>query len=106
MRGGVGTPDSYTTCFEWFMAPYPQGGNPLTDGKPELAPASSTTLGAARRKEGCDVETLRQVVDTVRAAGIFVAASAGNDGGFLSPPSAIGNGSDRHLRQLVFRRRP
>ena len=38
MRGGVGTPGSYTTCFEWFMAPYPQGGNPLTDGKPELAP--------------------------------------------------------------------
>ena len=86
MRGGVGTPDSYTTCFEWFMAPYPQGGNPLTDGKPELAPALSTTPGAARARKGVTLTTLRQVVDTVRAAGIFVAASAGNYGGFLSPP--------------------
>ncbi len=86
MRGGVGTPDSYTTCFEWFMAPYPQGGNPLTDGKPELGPGIINNSWACPRKENCDVDTLRQVVDTVRAAGIFVAASAGNYGGFLSPP--------------------
>ena len=32
MRGGVGTPESYTTCFEFFLAPYPQGGNPAVDG--------------------------------------------------------------------------
>ncbi len=86
MRGGVGTPDSYTTCFEWFMAPYPQGGNPLTDGKPELAPDIINNSWGCPPREGCDVDSLRQVVDTVRAAGIFVAASAGNYGGFLSPP--------------------
>jgi len=86
MRGGAGTPNSYTTCFEWFMAPYPQGGNPLTDGKPELAPDIINNSWGCPPKEGCDVDSLRQVVDTVRAAGIFVAASAGNYGGFLSPP--------------------
>ncbi len=86
MRGGVGTPDSYTACFEWLMAPYPQGGNPLTDGKPELGPGIINNSWGCPRKEGCDTDSLRQVVDTVRAAGIFVAASAGNYGGFLSPP--------------------
>lgn len=86
MRGGVGKPDSYTTCFEWFMAPYPQGGNPLTDGKPELAPDIINNSWGCPPREGCDVDSLRQVVDTVRAAGIFVVASAGNYGGFLSPP--------------------
>ncbi|MFN8466460.1 MAG: S8 family serine peptidase [Caldilineaceae bacterium] len=86
MRNGVGTPSSYTTCFEWFMAPYPQGGNPMTDGKPELAPGIINNSWACPRKEGCEVDTLRQIVDTVRAAGIFVAASAGNYGGFMFPP--------------------
>ncbi|HRW08820.1 MAG TPA: S8 family serine peptidase, partial [Caldilineaceae bacterium] len=38
MRRGVGTPASYTACFEFFLAPYPQGGDPFTDGRPELAP--------------------------------------------------------------------
>ena len=89
MRGGVGTPGSYTTCFEWFMAPYPQGGNPLTDGKPQLAPGVINNSWGCPPKEGCDVDSLRQVVDTVRAAGIFVAASAGNygmNGGYFNPP--------------------
>jgi serine protease AprX len=30
MRDGDGTPASYTSCFEFFLAPYPQGGDPLT----------------------------------------------------------------------------
>jgi serine protease AprX len=89
MRGGVGTPGSYTTCFEWFMAPYPQSGNPLTDGEPQLSPGVINNSWGCPPKEGCDVDSLRQVVDTVRAAGIFVAASAGNygmNGGYFNPP--------------------
>ncbi len=80
MRGGVGSPGSYTTCFEWFLAPYPQGGDPFRDGKPELAPDIVNNSWGCPPSEGCDVDSLRQVVDTVRAAGIFIAASAGNDG--------------------------
>ncbi len=79
IRGGVGTPASYTACFEWFMAPYPQGGNPFTDGKPELAPTIINNSWGCPPKEGCDADSLRQVVDTVRAAGLFIAASAGNE---------------------------
>ena len=80
MRGGVGTPASYTSCFEFFLAPYPQGGDPLTEGKPELAPHVINNSWGCPPSEGCDVDSLRQVVETMRAAGIFVAASAGNSG--------------------------
>ena len=36
MRHGVGTPASYTACFEFLLAPFPQGGDPQTEGRPEL----------------------------------------------------------------------
>jgi subtilisin family serine protease len=81
MRGGVGTPASYTACFEWFIAPYPQGGDPFTDGKPALAPDIVNNSWGCPPSEGCDTGTLQQIVDTVRAAGIFNVASAGNEGG-------------------------
>jgi len=38
MDGGVGTPATCAECFEFFLAPYPIGGDPLTDGDPSLAP--------------------------------------------------------------------
>ena len=93
MRNGVGTPASYITCFEWLLAPYPQGGDPFRDGKPELAADIVNNSWGCPPQEGCDAESLRQVVDTVRAAGIFIAASAGNEGWYgcstVSSPIAI-----------------
>jgi subtilisin family serine protease len=80
MRGGVGTPASYTTCFEWFLAPYPQGGDPFSEGRPELAPDIVNNSWGCPPYEGCDAGALLQVTNLVRAAGIFVVASAGNDG--------------------------
>ena len=80
MENGDGTPASYTACFEFFLAPYPQGGDPMTDGKPELAPHIINNSWGCPPSEGCDAESLRQVVETVRAAGQFVVASAGNYG--------------------------
>ncbi|HAJ35509.1 MAG TPA: hypothetical protein DCL15_07435, partial [Chloroflexi bacterium] len=80
MRAGFGTPASYTTCFEFFLAPYPQGGDPMTEGRPELAPHVINNSWGCPPPEGCDAASLRQVVETMRAAGIFVVASAGNSG--------------------------
>jgi serine protease AprX len=81
MSAGVGSPSSYTTCFEWFLAPYPQDGDPFTDGKPALAPDIINNSWGCPPEEGCDdPQILRQVVATARAAGQFVAASAGNEG--------------------------
>jgi subtilisin family serine protease len=84
MRGGVGTPESYTTCFEFFLAPYPQGGDPFTEGRPDLAPHIINNSWGCPPKEGCNKESLRQVVETVRAAGLMVVASAGNNGSSCS----------------------
>ena len=80
MRGGVGTPESYTTCFEFFMAPYPPDGDPFTDGRTEFAPDVINNSWGCPPSEGCSKEALRQIVETVRAAGIMVVASAGNGG--------------------------
>ena len=82
MRSGVGTPASYTACFEFFLAPYPQGGDPMADGKPELAPHVINNSWGCPPSEGCDATSLRQVVETMRSAGIYVVASAGNSGRF------------------------
>ncbi|MDQ3248919.1 MAG: S8 family serine peptidase, partial [Chloroflexota bacterium] len=80
MNRGVGTPASYTACFEFLLAPYPQGGNSMTEGRPELGPDIINNSWGCPPSEGCDVDTLRQVVETVRAAGQMVVASAGNKG--------------------------
>lgn len=80
MIDGVGTPASYTNCFEFFLAPYPQGGNKMTDGQPALAPHIINNSWGCPPREGCDADSLRQVVENVRAAGLMVVASAGNNG--------------------------
>lgn len=92
MKNGVGTPASYTACFEFFLAPYPQGGDPFTDGRPELAPHIINNSWGCPPNEGCDADSLRQVVETARAAGQMVVASAGNRGfgcGTVEDPIAI-----------------
>ena len=65
-------------CFQWFVAPTDlQGLNP----EPALAPHVINNSWVCDRAEGCaDPDVLRSIVETVRAAGIFVAAGAGNDG--------------------------
>lgn len=80
MDEGVGSPATYAECFEFFLAPYPVGGDPLTDGEPSRAPHVINNSWTCPPSEGCDPETLRAVVENVRAAGIVVVASAGNSG--------------------------
>jgi subtilisin family serine protease len=80
MQEGFGTPSSYTACFEFFLAPYPQGGDKMSDGRPELAPHVINNSWGCPPGEGCDAASLRTVVETMRTAGIYVVASAGNEG--------------------------
>jgi subtilisin family serine protease len=84
MRGGKGTPETYTTCFEFFLAPYPAGGDPFREGRPELAPHIINNSWGCPPSEGCNKDSLRQVVETVRAAGLMVVASTGNAGSSCS----------------------
>ena len=88
---GAGTPARYTECFEFLIAPYPIGGNPK-QGKPELAPDSINNSWECPASEGCSFDTLRKVVNAVRAAGIFPAMAAENSGpscGTVDNPPAI-----------------
>ena len=78
MDRGDGTPARYTECFEFFLAPTDHAGrNP----RPDLAPQVISNSWGCPASEGCtDPEVLRSVVENVRAAGILVVVSAGNDG--------------------------
>ena len=93
MNVGNGTPATYSECYEWFVAPYPIGGDPLTDGDPSKAPHVINNSWACPPSEGCtDPNVLLSVVQAVRAAGIVTAHSAGNSGnvcGSVNTPAAI-----------------
>jgi serine protease AprX len=87
-----GAPATYIECFEFFLAPYPIGGDPMTDGVPSLAPHVINNSWTCPSSEGCDWYTLQEAVENVRAAGIAVVASAGNSGpscGTVGDPIAI-----------------
>jgi serine protease AprX len=80
MEQGWGTAATYAECFEFFLAPYPVGGSAMIDGDPTRAPHVINNSWTCPASEGCDVTSLRMVVENVRAAGILVVASAGNAG--------------------------
>jgi len=77
--GGNGSPASYMGCFQFFIAPYPVNGDP-NQGDPTKAPDSINNSWICPASEGCSVNTLQASVEAVRAAGIFPAMAAGNDG--------------------------
>lgn len=91
MRRGLGNPGSYVECMEFFLAPYPLGGDPLRDGDVSLAPHVVNNSWACPDLEGCLPGTLRRAVEALRAAGIMMVTSAGNEGpacGTLTTPPA------------------
>ncbi len=97
MEEGWGSPATYSECFEWFIAPYPIGGDPFTDGDPSKAPHVINNSWACTVSEGCVApDILRSVVEVVRSAGIITVQSAGNNGsscGTVNTPAAIYNAS-------------
>jgi len=92
MDVGFGTPETYIECFEWFIAP-----TDLNDQNPDpaLAPDVINNSWSCPVSEGCtpgNFAVMQQVVENVRAAGIFVAVSASNGGPSCSSvdtPAAI-----------------
>lgn len=80
MRRGLGNPGAYAECMEFFLAPYPPGGDPFTDGDVSMSPHLTTNSWGCPEMEGCHPETLKPGVEALRAAGIMLVAAAGNDG--------------------------
>ncbi|MBW2277762.1 MAG: S8 family serine peptidase [Deltaproteobacteria bacterium] len=92
MDQGVGWPSSYLECYEFFLAPCPVGGSPLTDGDPSLAPHVTNNSWMCPPSEGCSWDVLQEATEAQVAAGIVMVASNGNEGSgcsSCSDPPAI-----------------
>ncbi|MCL4559952.1 MAG: S8 family serine peptidase [Chloroflexi bacterium] len=90
MDEGVGRPSTYIECLQFFMAPWDLNGqNPDPTRHADVISNSYS----CPTSEGCiDPGVLHEVVNNVRAAGIFMAVSAGNDGpgcGTVNTPPAL-----------------
>jgi subtilisin family serine protease len=89
--GGNGQPSTYIACNQYFLAPYPHGGDPETDGDPSKAPDIVNNSWGCPPSEGCDVSSLTASFAALRDAGILAVAAAGNNGSSCStvvdPPS-------------------
>lgn len=76
----LGNPAHYLDCLQFMLAPFPRGGDPFTDGRPERAPHLLTNSWGCPAIEGCDAGALRPATTALAAAGIFFVAAAGNTG--------------------------
>ncbi len=88
----LGNPALYLGCMQFMLAPYPPDGDSFHDGDPARGANVLNNSWGCPPIEGCDAPSLGPAVDGLRAAGIFVVASAGNDGpncGTLQDPIAI-----------------
>ena len=78
MNVGVGTPTTYSECYQFFVAPTDLAGN---NPDPAMAPDVINNSWGCPPSEGCtDPNVLWTVVENVRAAGIVTVHSAGNSG--------------------------
>ncbi|MQA78259.1 MAG: S8 family serine peptidase [Streptosporangiales bacterium] len=76
----MANPALYLDCMQFMLAPFPQDGDPLKDGDPARAADVLNNSWGCPPVEGCDANVLGPAVRGLTAAGIFVVASAGNDG--------------------------
>ncbi|HZN54394.1 MAG TPA: S8 family serine peptidase [Candidatus Polarisedimenticolaceae bacterium] len=92
MNLGNGQPSTYIACNQFFLAPYPHGGDPERDGDPSKAPDIVNNSWGCPPSEGCDPDTLTASFAALRAAGILGVAAAGNSGpgcGSVTDPPGI-----------------
>lgn len=89
MERGYGNPFSYLEAFQWFLAPTDINGmNP----DPNQAPHVINNSWYCPALEGCDESNfgiLEMAVDALRAAGVVVVTSAGNQGNECSTISQV-----------------
>lgn len=92
MERGWGAPSTYIECFEWFLAPTDLNGkNP----DPTKSPDVIANSWGCPENEGCNplnFPIMETVVKNLKAAGVFVVVSAGNDGpscNSVANPAAI-----------------
>ncbi len=89
----LGNPAFYLDCLQFQLAPFPQRGDPFKDGRPEWGAQILNNSWGCPPLEGCDPQSLQPAVRALRAAGVFVVVSAGNEGeqgcGTIAEPLAL-----------------
>jgi subtilisin family serine protease len=91
MDNGVGRASTYIACFQFFLAPWPVGGDPQSDGDPDKSAHIISNSWSCPRGEGCTGDEFVEVLQALKAAGIMVVVAAGNSGsscGTLKEPPA------------------
>ncbi len=76
----LANPALYLDCMQFMLAPFPLDGDPFTDGDPRRGAHVINNSWGCPDIEGCDPHALVDSVRALRAAGVFVVASAGNTG--------------------------
>jgi len=77
MDEGVGRPSTYIECMQFFMAPTDLNGqNPDPSRRPDAVGNSYICPSV----ELCEAHSLQTALENLRAAGVFMAVSAGNSG--------------------------
>jgi subtilisin family serine protease len=76
----LGNPAVYLDCMQFMLAPFPQQGDAFKDGRPELGANILNNSWGCPIVEGCDAGTYLAAVRALQTAGVFVVASAGNEG--------------------------
>jgi subtilisin family serine protease len=77
MDEGLGRPSTYIECLQFFLAPTDLDGlNP----DPARRPHAVGNSYSCPPDEGCAVGSLQTAMDNLRAAGVFMAVAAGNEG--------------------------
>jgi serine protease AprX len=80
MDQGYGSPSTYIECFQFFLAPWPYGGDPMKDGNPAMAPHVINNSWGCPPNEGCEGDEFLPAIKALEAAGTMVIVSAGNEG--------------------------
>ncbi len=89
MDHGLGSPETYLKCLNFFLAPHDLQGK---NARPELRPHSVGNSYGCPNAEGCSKHAMASAASALRAAGVFMSVSAGNDGpqcSTISDPPAI-----------------
>ncbi len=87
MDVGAGRPSTYLECLQFFLAPTNlSGGSPDPSRRPDVVGNS----WACPPDEGCAVGVLQAAFDNLRAAGVFMAVAAGNEGRTGNGCSTVG----------------
>lgn len=76
----LANPGLYLNCMQFLLAPFPQNGDALRDGDATRGAMVLNNSWGCPEIEGCDPNALLPAVRALRDAGVFVVASAGNDG--------------------------